>query len=360
MKKLWLIPLCIVIVLIIGVSTVGGSDLPSASTSLVDQQTNNIAVQNYSAINEDLSLKFENPDRAPQQQTENQTPDAVLTVDSAEVFTCSGSGDFELADSGLDLEEGISVRTGKDGAATINFGEEVELILAANSQIKIKKYQMLDETTIQLHIELLIGDAFFKVNYMNDDNLMVDFKLISPVTLVENTDMETNKAFSGVAKVTFPELQNLSPEELENQIATTYACFNNGCGSMCVDGNCSYCQDFSDFSKIKFNLTDNTGQMLVHYVDQTGHQQATLQPGQTFSTQPECGTNCDDLWESYCAVLNDLSNGNPPSQTDIQTISDGLKPGPTPPVTPGTNCGDGVCNIYDNENKNTCPADCGN
>ena len=363
MKKIMLLSLTALILLVIGASTVGGSHLPiNENSSTTELQVNEASTENQTAFTEDLEIKLERPPA----QSHTAPPIATLTVASGDVFTCVectdsagcqwGDVEYVSAETGLEITEGSSIRTSQDGGATINFGEEVSLVLSSNTQIRVKKYQMLDENTSELHVELLVGETFFQVNYTNEDNLTIDFKLISPITLVENSNAETNKAFSGVATVSFPKLSRLSPAEMENQIVTTYTCFNNQCGVFCNGNDCSYCQQFSELSHIKFTITDNSGESLVYYLDELGLQSITLLPGQSFTVEYEC-TDCANLWQAFANIINALSNGDSPSQDDIDTVLKNITP-PPPHVDSNDDCGDGICDIYHNENKTTCPADC--
>ena len=285
--------------------------------------------------------------------------EAKLKVTKDDVFYCgecdtAETCEFEQVDKNKEtLVEGDAIRTGATGTAAIKFSDEVDLVLAPNTQIRILKYQTAEDGTTQIHIEQSAGEVFFSVKYSKKESPLFDFRVLTPTAVIKQAANQGKLAFSGISSVQYGEFTGLSPQALANELQDT---FSSQCGAICTeDGNGNILQ-LANLGYIDLTVDDLTGNLIVQYINEGGFQQSILYAGQTFRYTFD-GLEDSNTWLTMCRVLQALMNDESPSNSDITEIQQRAK-GSFTSITQTPNCGDGVCDVYDNENKKTCPQDC--
>ncbi|NIW46479.1 MAG: hypothetical protein GWN14_16735 [candidate division Zixibacteria bacterium] len=363
MKKFLPVLIGLLIVLLIIVGTAAGSILLSQPSEIVDQGQPEIVDSSVSLQTVDQGgLSFAVGDESPQLSVQLQDEpelEAKLKVTGDDVFYCGEctsleTCEFSVIDANKEsVVEGDAIRTGVDGTASIKFSDEVDLVLSSNTQIRILKYSSDENGATQIYIEQLIGEVYYNVKYSKKESQLFDFRIITPTAVIRQLDQEGKQAFSGVSIVEFEQFAGLSPQALAAAIDDAFSDF---CGALCLEEDCSNCLRFADLSPITLQVDDLTGELVVEYFDSSGHHQVSLLAGQSFRLIFD-GFTASDTWLALCRALYAILNGESPSPEDVTEISQGTT-GSSTSVTPISNCGDKVCDIYDGENKQTCPQDC--
>lgn len=361
MKKIFPVLLGLLAILLFAVGTAAGARLLSPSVQSSNENNLLLANQPDDFLAEQpaaISLAPIDDIAVESLQTGADDPlEAVLKIKGEAYYCDCETGEtceYVLLDDRKEtLVEGDSVRTGPDGSATITFGNEVDLVLSANTQVRILKYQETDVGIVQIHIEQLVGEAYFNVKYSKKESPVYEFKILTPTAVTEQVEAEGKLKFSGVSTVQYEEFAGLTSEELADAIA---AAFSTNCGALCFEDDCSSCQIFAGLSPIDLQVDDVTGELIVKYIDENGYFESTLNPGETFQFIFD-GFEDDATWETLCAALRALLNGEPLSSEVVTEITEGTT-GTFVSIIPTPTCGDGVCDIYNNEDKQTCPQDC--
>lgn len=358
MIKIYRVILVVMVAILIVGGTTACSNLLSSNNEVENQ---NEPVVN-SSQNDNQSTNTDNVDDDSDQDDDQGQGEpqltAILTANTAEVFTCGDCSSSDVCEfilleqDEITITEGDSIRTGKDGTATLKFNEEIELVLAANTQVRLLKFQATEDGSTQIFIEQLIGEAYFKVNYSNTNNHDYDFRIFTPVAITKESENE-QQAFSGISYMHYEQFVGLSPEDLESAIQDT---FSTQCGAVCFQNDCSNCLKFGGLTPLDFQVDDLTGELAIEFITSEGIQQANILAGQTFRHHFD-GFGSSDTWMILCQAMDNLLNGIIPPTIDIDLIKTDIL-GVSVYTGPTSNCGDGICDIYQNENGSTCPADC--
>ena len=363
MKKFLPIFLGLLILLFIVAGTAAGSKLltpASESAKPIQASVADQAAPLVAANKGAISLGTEDDALKIAVLAQDEPPlEAKLKVTDGDVFYCAEcpipeNCEFVPLDNKKEyLVEGDTIRTGADGAASLKFSDEVDLVLSSNTQIRILKYRVAEDGTVQIHIEQIVGEVYFNVKYSKKESQVFDFRIITPTAVIQQVETSGKKAFSGVSIVEFEPFMSLAPAELATKIQEN---FSTSCGALCVEDDCSNCEKFEGLKPVHLQVDDLTGELLVHYVDKFGVQQESLFAGERFEFI-FMKFDSDQAWAALCRALNALLNGENPSNDDIDAITGG-SPNIIINKGPASNCGDKVCDIYDGEDKQTCPQDC--
>jgi len=358
MKKILPFVLGLIAILLFIAGTAAGSNMNSPAVETTEEGELVMISQPDTLLKEVQSIISQELDEAVgdivAQVQNDPTLEAKIKI-TGEVFYCDCETtdicQFILFDEKKEtLVEGDAIRTGKDGTASISFGNQADMILARNTQIRILEYQTLADGTIQIHIEQIIGEAYFNVKYSRKESQQIDYKLLTPTALIEQEKEEGKYAFSGISLVQYKVFSGLTPEDLAEAIDNT---FTSDCGALCIADSCSNCLTFAGLAPIDLTLDDLTGNILVKYITEDGYRQSIIYPGQTLRFIFD-GFEEEDTWQDLCQVLRAIRNGETPSVSNIETeIIDTFIS-----IRPSSSCGDGICDNYAGENNNTCPQDC--